>query len=482
MAEGLCSGLQSRGRRFDSDPSLQFQRLVRPKARVAEQVDARDLKSLGIYSRAGSIPAPGTIDELLYMFRPLSLYVGLRYTRAKRRQHFISFISLASMLGIALGVAVLITVLSVMNGFDYEIQNRLFNMANQVTVSRIDAPLLDWRNLQKEVEKQPKVTAAAPFVNAQGLLTHLGISAPLMVTGVLPDQESRVSDMSSHLSAGSFDTLTPRSFNIVIGEALASTLGLGMGDKVVLLTTEATATPFGIQPRYRQFTVSGIFNVDGNPAMDKGLGFINLNDAQALYKMHGAISGLRLRIDNLYAAGTVSNQLENILPAGYMVSNWTQDYGVFFKSIRMEKTMIFLLLLFIIAVAAFNLVSSLVMAVNDKQADIAILRTLGATPRTIMAIFIVQGFAIGAVGTLLGLVGGVLLALNVSAVVDIIQRIFHVEFISSSVYFLNYLPSRLEWTDVWQICFIALCMSLIATLYPAWQASATQPAEALRYE
>jgi len=416
------------------------------------------------------------------MFKPLSLYIGLRYTRAKRRQHFISFISFASMLGIALGVTILITVLSVMNGFDYEIQNRLFNLANQVSVSRMDAPLSDWKTLQKKVEKQPKVIASAPFVSAQGLLTRAGMSAPLMITGILPDQESRVSEMASHLSHGSFDSLTPKSFNIVIGEGLAANLGLGVGDQVILFTTQATPTPFGIQPRYRQFTISGVFHVDANPQIEQALGFINLQDAQALYRMNNAVSGLRLRINNLYAAPEVSEALGNILPEGYMVTNWTQEYGALFKSIRMEKTMIFLLLLFIIAVAAFNLVSSLVMAVNDKQADIAILRTFGATPRTIMTIFIVQGFVIGAVGTLLGLIGGILLALNVSAVVDFIQRLFHVEFISSAVYFLNYLPSRLEWTDVWQICAIALGMSLVATLYPAWQASRTQPAEALRYE
>lgn len=416
------------------------------------------------------------------MFRPLPLYIGLRYTRAKRRQHFISFIAFASMLGIALGVTILITVLSVMNGFDYEIQNRLFNLANQVTIARMDAPLSDWKGLQKEVATQPKVVASAPFVSAQGLLTHLGMSAPLMITGILPDQESQVSQMAENVSQGSFDSLQPHGFNMAIGEGLAKELGLGIGDKVVLFTTQVTPTPFGIQPRYRQFTISGIFHVDANPQMDRGLGFIHLADAQALYKMQDAVSGLRIRINNLYAAPAVSLQLENSLPDSYMVSNWTQEYGTLFKSIRMEKTMIFMLLLFIIAVATFNLVSSLVMAVNEKQADIAILRTFGATPRTIMAIFIVQGFVIGAIGTLLGLIGGIALALNVSSVVNFIQRIFHVDFISSAVYFLNYLPSRLEWPDVWQICLITLGMSLVATLYPAWIAGRTQPAEALRYE
>lgn len=421
-------------------------------------------------------------NQQTIMFKPLALYIGLRYTRAKRRQHFISFISLASMLGIALGVAVLITVLSVMNGFDYEIQNRLFNMANQVTVSRLDGPLTNWQALQQQVQKQSKVVAAAPFISAQGLMTYLGASAPVIITGILPNQESRVSEMASHLLQGHFTDLTPKSFNMVIGEGLASNLGLGIGDKVILLTTQATPTPFGIQPRYRQFTITGIFHVEGNPTMDRGLGFINMADAQALYQMGNAVSGLRLRISNLYAAPAVSYALENTLPEGYSVSNWTQEYGTFFKAIRMEKTMIFLLLLFIIAVAAFNLVSSLVMAVNDKQADIAILRTFGATPRTIMATFIVQGFVIGAFGTLLGFVGGILLALNVSSVVNFIQNLFHVEFISSSVYFISYLPSRLDWHDVWQVCSIALGLSLLATLYPAWQASRTQPAEALRYE
>jgi lipoprotein-releasing system permease protein len=416
------------------------------------------------------------------MFKPLPLYIGLRYTRAKRRQHFISFISLASMLGIALGVTILITVLSVMNGFDYEIQNHLFNLANQVTVSRIDAPLSNWQTLQKNVAKQPNIIASAPFISAQGLLTHLGLSAPLMITGILPAQEKHVSEMATHLSEGSFESLEGNHFNMVIGESLAEELGLRLGDKVILFTTQATPTPFGIQPRYRQFTISGVFHLDANPQMERSVGFIHLNDAQALYKMQQAVSGLRLRISNLYAAPDVSGRLENILPEGYRVSNWTQEYGPLFKSIRMEKTMIFMLLLFIIAVAAFNLVSSLVMAVNDKQADIAILRTFGATPRTIMAIFIVQGFVIGAIGTLLGLIGGIILALNVSSVVDFIQHVFHVEFISSAVYFLNYLPSRLEWADVWQICAITLSMSLVATLYPAWTAGRTQPAEALRYE
>lgn len=416
------------------------------------------------------------------MFRPLALYIGLRYTRAKRRDHFISFISLASMLGIALGVAVLITVLSVMNGFDYEIQNRLFNLANQVTISRLEGQVSNWPELAKEVEKQSGVAGVAPLINSQGMLTHMGFSAPVMASGILPDQEQKVSQMHTYMLQGNFDTLQPKSFNMVIGEGLAENLGLGLGDKVIMLTPQTSASPLGIIPRYKQFTVSGIFHVDGNPPMDNSLAFINLHDAQLLFQLGDAVTALRIKVNNLYAAPKVAEELQNHFPSGYIVSNWTQEYGLFFKSIRMEKTMIFLILLLIIAVAAFNLVSTLVMVVNDKQADIAILRTFGATPRTILATFIVQGFVVGLAGTILGFMGGILLAYNVTSVVNFLQNMLHVQFISSSVYFVDYLPSRPEWADIWQVCSIALGLSLLATIYPAWQASRTQPAEALRYE
>lgn len=416
------------------------------------------------------------------MFRPLALYIGLRYTRAKRRQHFVSFISLASMLGIALGVTVLITVLSVMNGFDFEIRNRLFNLSNQVTVSRLDGALADWQAQQQNIARFPHVVAVAPYIAGQAMLSSLGNTAPVMITGVLPEQEQKVSEMATHVTEGSFAALTPESFSIVIGEGIANTLGVGMGDKVLLFTPRASATPLGVFPRFKQFTVAGVFHVDGNPQMDGGLAFINLHDAQVLYQMGERVSGLRLKVSDLYVAPQVAAQLRDTLPVEYSVSDWTQEYSQFFKAIRMEKTMIFLLLVFIIAVAAFNLVSSLVMVVNDKRAEIAILRTFGATQRTIMATFVIQGFVIGVVGTVLGFVGGVLLAWNVSSVVEFFQRLFHVQLISANVYVIGYLPSRLEWSDVWEICGLALGMSLLATLYPAWQASRTQPAEALRYE
>jgi lipoprotein-releasing system permease protein len=415
------------------------------------------------------------------MFRPVPLYVGLRYTRAKRRNHFISFISLVSMLGIALGVAVLITVLSVMNGFDFEIRDRIFGMAQQVAISNYQQQIPNWQKLQAKVAQFPNVTGVAPFVNGQAMLANMGSARPVLLTGVLPHEESKVSHMETKMVLGSFTDLKPGKFGILLGQELADSLGLVVGDKVTVLTTDVTVSPLGVMPQYKRFTVVGIFHVGGGFHIDEGAAFIEMHDAQKLFKLQQDISGLRLKVTDLYAAPQVTEQLQKILP-NYLVGNWTQQYGPFFKAIKMEKTMMFIILLLIIAVAAFNLVATLVMVVTDKRSEIAILRTLGASPRTIMAIFMVQGSIIGVVGTLLGVVGGILLALNAPDLVAGLQKLLHMEFISSSVYFIDYLPSRLEWKDVWQISVVALLMSLVATLYPAWQASRTQPAEALRYE
>jgi lipoprotein-releasing system permease protein len=414
------------------------------------------------------------------VFKPLAVCIGLRYTRAKRRNSFISFISLASMLGIALGVAVLITVLSVMNGFDYEIKDRLFSSANQVTVSSFEGPVFDWQSLSQEVNKTTNVVASAPFIRQQGMLSQSGATAPVMMTGILPDEEAKVSGLADNLQQGSFDSLQSKTFNIVIGEGLAAMLGVTLGDKVILLTPQATASPLGVLPRFKQFTVSGIFFVN-DPVMNNGAGFINLHDAQLLYQMPDAVSALRVKVNDLYIAPKVAMDLQHTLPFEFRITNWTQEYGAFFQAIKMEKTMIFLILVLIVAVAAFNLVSTLVMVVNDKRADIAILRTFGATPRMIMGIFIVQGAVVGFIGTIMGFIGGILLALNATAVVNFLQSFFHTQLLSS-FYMVDHLPSRLLWSDVAQICSIALILSLLATLYPAWAASRTQPAEALRYE
>jgi lipoprotein-releasing system permease protein len=416
------------------------------------------------------------------MFRPVALYIGLRYTRAKRRNYFISFISLASMIGIALGVMVLITVLSVMNGFDEEIKHRVFDMARQVTVSRYDGVLPQWQTLQRQLSSAPNVVAVAPFVNGQGILTNQGASQPIMVTGVMPAEETKVSQLPAKIVQGSLSALQPGQFGIVIGEKLAQQLGLKIGDKVPLFVPKASVTPAGMNIRFKRFTIVGLFNVGGGFGFDTGTAMINMRDAQVLYELGDSVSGLRLKVPDLYAAPKVAASLQNTLSDQYVVSDWTEEYGSFFKAIRMEKSMMFFILVLIIAVAAFNLVSSLVMIVTDKRSEIAILRTLGASPREIMTIFMVQGCIIGIIGTLLGVIGGVVLALNATSIVAHLQELLHVQFVSASIYFIDYLPSHLQWADVWRISVIALALSLLATIYPALQAARTQPAEALRYE
>jgi lipoprotein-releasing system permease protein len=416
------------------------------------------------------------------MFLPLSFCIGLRYTCSKRRNHFISFISLISVLGIALGVTVLITSLSVMNGFDYEIHNRIFSMAEHVKISGIDGGLSDWHGLEQEVVKVSRVVAAAPYIAGQGMANNSGTVSGVVVNGILPQQEKGVSAIDDVMKQGSMADLKPGSFGVIIGLELAMRLGVGMGDKLMLITPRAVSSPVGVLPVHKRFTVVGIFNVGGGFGYDSGVVFIHLNDAQKLFQMGNDVSGLRLRVQSLYDAPAVTSELERTLSPDYLVTNWTREYGAYFKAIKMEKTMIFILLMFIIAVASFNLVSSLVMTVNDKRSDIAILRTLGASPATIMSIFMVQGSVIGLVGTLAGIVGGVLLALNAPVLVVALEHLLNVNFISSSVYFIDHLPSRLMLEDVVRVGGFAFVMSLLATIYPAWRAAKTQPAEALRYE
>lgn len=417
------------------------------------------------------------------MFKPLALYIGLRYTRAKRRNHFISFISLISMGGIALGVAVLITVLSVMNGFDYEIHKHLFNESNQVTVTDVSGALANWQQVAQKVTTAKDVVSVAPFVSGQGMLTNAGVVHGTIVTGILPQQEAKVSEVGNKMVQGNMNALKAGDFGIVLGQDLALSLEASVGDKITLITPQASVTPIGVVPRFKRFKVVGIFHMgDGANGLDSSMAFINLSDAQKLFQLNNAISGLRIKVNDLYVAPKVSNELMQILPERYMVTNWTQQYGSYFKAISMEKTTMFIVLLFIIAIAAFNLVSSLIMTVTDKQSDIAILRTLGASPKTIMAIFMVQGSIIGVIGTLIGVGGGILLALNAPTLVAAIEHTFHTQFISASIYFIDYLPSRLDWWNVLHVGLAALAMSLIATIYPAWKASKTQPAEALRYE
>ena len=416
------------------------------------------------------------------MFRPISVFIGLRYTRAKRRNHFISFISLTSMLGIALGILVLITVLSVMNGFDREIKKRVFDMVPPITVSSFNGYISNWQQAMSVVEKFPNVTAVAPFVSGQVLLTNSGYVQPAMISGINPSDEKKISELSEKIVAGSLSSLIPHQFGIILGEDLANRLDAQVGDKVTVVTPQVSLSPAGVIPRFKRFTLIGIFRAGSGFGFDVGLGFINISDAQKLFGMGASITGLHVGVKDIYAAPRMARELENSLGPNARVGNWSDQFGAIFHAISMEKTMMFFILLLIIAVAVFNLVSSLVMVVNDKQADIAILRTFGATPRMIMSIFIVQGAIVGVFGTILGVVGGIILALNVTELVKWIEAVFHVQFLSSSVYFVNYLPSELQLMDVIKISFAALSLSLIATIYPAWRAARTEPVEALRYE
>ncbi|MDR3492934.1 MAG: lipoprotein-releasing ABC transporter permease subunit [Gammaproteobacteria bacterium] len=416
------------------------------------------------------------------MFRPVSVFIGLRYTRAKRRNHFISFISLMSMMGIALGVIVLITVLSVMNGFDREIKNRVFSMVPPITVGSVANYILNWQDLEKILRDVPDVTAVAPFVSGQVLLTSSGLVQPAMISGIIPDQEKKISEISDKMVQGKLSDLVSGDFGIVLGEDLANRLDVILGDKVNVITPQFSLTPAGVNPRAKRFTVTGIFKAGSGFGFDNMLAYINLTDAQKLFAMGESVSAMHVDIKDVYMAPQFTEKLSHQLTSTARVTNWTEQFGAFFHAVKLEKTMMFFILLLIIAVAVFNLVCTLVMVVNEKEADIAILRTIGATPRTIMTIFIVQGAMIGVVGTFLGVVLGIALAWNVTDIVNWIQHVFHVQFLSSSVYFVNYLPSELLASDIIQIGLSALILSLLATIYPAWRASRTEPVEALRYE
>jgi len=415
------------------------------------------------------------------MARPFELLVGLRYTRAKRRNHFISFISLTSMIGIALGVMVLITVLSVMNGFGEELRARILGVVSHITVTGDNGQLGDWQKVQKTASQLPDYVASAPFIQGQGMVTHGRVASGVIVRGILPSEEPLVADIGDKMVEGRLDDLKPGDFGIVIGRELAWKLGVHAGSMLTLVSPEGQITPAGLLPRFKRFTVVGIFEV-GMYEFDSGLVLLNIDDAARLYQMPGKVSGLRLKLDDIYAAPQRAFELNERLGDDYRVRDWTREHANFFRALKMEKTVMFVIMLFIVAVAAFNIVSTLVMMVADKRAEIAILRTLGASPRSIMGIFMVQGSIIGVVGTLLGAVSGVLLALNVETIVPFLERLFGIHFLSADVYYISELPSRLEWSDVTFITLASLLMSFLATLYPAWRASQTQPAEALRYE
>jgi lipoprotein-releasing system permease protein len=413
------------------------------------------------------------------MKKSLPLLIGFRYLSAKRRNHFISFISASSMVGMTLGVAVLILVLSVMNGFDRELRERILGMIPHGIIYERGG-VQDWRTLADEVEQFPGVVAAAPLTRLQGMMAYQGRVQGAMVTGIEPTAEERVSILPNHIVDGELHSLTPGGFNVVMGEILARRLNLVIGDKVTLMLPEATLSPAGILPRIKRLTVTGIFSVGAE--LDANLAVIHIEDARKLARLAGQAQALRIKTENLFTAPKLVWTLVSEVDGIYSGSDWTRTHGNLFQAIKMEKTMIGLLLLIIVAVAAFNIISTLVMVVTDKQADIAILRTMGATPRTILQIFMVQGLAIGVIGVALGTVFGIIAALTISDIIAWIESISGVQFLSGDVYFISYLPSQLLWSDVAVISSSALLLSFLATIYPAVRASKIQPAEALRYE
>ncbi|TAJ16336.1 MAG: lipoprotein-releasing ABC transporter permease subunit [Rugosibacter sp.] len=411
--------------------------------------------------------------------------IGLRYMRAQPREgggnQFISFIALISMLGLALGVAALIIVLSVMNGFQKELRERILGVVSHIQVSSESGELADWSHVVQGVARHPQVRAAAPFVQQQGMLSFDGQVRGVMVRGIMPKAEDTVANFSRHMSAGKLEQLVPGEFGIVLGAELAHGLQVRVGDKVTLLAPQGLVTPAAILPRVKQFRVVGIFDV-GMFEFDSGLALIDMSDAQKMYRMEDRVSGVRLKVDDLFAAPKISRELLRYLDADVGVTDWTRSHANFFRAVDIEKRMMFLILLLIVAVAAFNIVSTLVMAVQDKRADIAILRTLGASPSSIMGIFIVQGTLIGVIGLLSGVTLGVAVSLNIDVVVPFIERLFSMQFLAKDVYYISELPSDMHWSDVGTISVVSFVLTILATLYPSWRASRTQPAEALRYE
>jgi lipoprotein-releasing system permease protein len=413
--------------------------------------------------------------------QPYELFIGLRYTRAKRRNHFISFISLISMLGMALGVMALIVVLSVMNGFQKEIRARMLGASPHLEVVADGGQMNDWPAILDKVARNPQVLAAAPYVSGQGMLSIGRNVQGVMVRGIDPSKETAITELSNKIKAGALDDLRSGEFGIVLGTDLARALGVRLHDKILLIAPQGQFTPAGMMPRLKQFRVVGLFEI-GMAPYDNSLALINIGDAQKLFRLGNAVTGISAKLRDTDLAPRVAAELQSDLPDNLYANDWTRQNSNYFRAVQMEKKMMFIILSLIVAVAAFNIVSTLVMAVTDKQADIAILRTLGASPRSIMKIFIVQGVVIGVVGTLLGSVSGIVLALNLDVVVPFIEQLFRVQFLAKDVYYISELPSDLRYHEVMLVTGISFLISLLATLYPSYRASKTQPAEALRYE
>jgi lipoprotein-releasing system permease protein len=407
--------------------------------------------------------------------------LGTRYLRSTRGRGFLSFISVVSALGLTVGVAVLIVVLSVMNGFERELKTRILSVTSHATLTGLDGNLKDWRRDQAQALKLPGVRAAVPYIEAQALLMHGARTAGTTIRGVLPEQERLAVGLAEHIQGGRIEDLTDGGYRIVLGDALASALGVAVGDDLVLIAPQGNATPAGIEPRMRRFRVAGIFH-SGMYEYDRGLALVQLQDAARVYQMGDAVTGVRLTLKDAFAAPRIVRDLAVSLGGGYYVSDWTRVHSNFFRSIEITKSMLFVILLLVVAVAAFNIVAALVMVVKEKRSDIAILRTLGAAPRSILAAFSIQGAFIGLAGTSAGAALGLILSANLEALVHGLERLLGTHFLDAKVYFMSDLPAYAEWGDVLRICAVAFALCALATLYPAWRASGIQPAEALRHE
>jgi len=409
------------------------------------------------------------------------LLIGRRYLRSTRGNRFVSFISTISMAGVAIGVAVLIVVLSVMNGFEREVRDRILSLTAHATISALGSRMGDWQDAAARIRDNPAVLGAAPFIEDQALLITGDKSSGALVTGVLPEDEQQVTIISSKVTAGSFAAMKPGEYGIVLGEELAKALGVGMGERVRIVTSLRTITPVGVMPRMRTFKVVGLFRA-GMYEYDRNLAYVHLADAALLYRMGEDVTGLRLRLADMFAAPRVVRELAVALGGGYYVDDWSRKHATFFRSIQLTKSALFVILLLVVAVAAFNIVSTLVMVVKDKQADIAILRTVGAAPRSILSIFVTQGVAIGVIGTLSGVLLGVLISVNLEALIHGLEAVLGLHFLDAKVYFITDLPARVEWSDVLQISLTAFGLCCLSTLYPSWRAARTQPAQSLRHE
>ncbi|MBM0105138.1 lipoprotein-releasing ABC transporter permease subunit [Steroidobacter sp. S1-65] len=415
------------------------------------------------------------------MSKRYEFLIGRRYLRSTRGNRFVSFISTISMLGIAIGVAVLIVVLSVMNGFEREVRGRILSLTSHASISAFGSGLPDWQGTAAKIEEHPEVVASAPYIEAQALLIAGSKSSGAVMTGVLADHERKVTSITEKMASGSFEALEPGSYGIVLGSELAKALEVSLGDRVIVVTSLRNTTPVGVMPRHRGFKVVGIFNA-AMYEFDRNMAYVNMEDAARLYRMGDQVTGVRLKLSDMFLAPQLVRELALSLGGGYYIDDWTRKHANFFRSIQLTKSAMFLILLLVVAVAAFNIVSTLVMVVKDKRADIAILRTIGASPRGILTVFMTQGTAIGFIGTVAGVALGVLISVNLETLIHGLEALLGVHFLDAKVYYISDLPATVQWADVIKISVTTFLLCSLSTLYPAWRAARTQPAQSLRHD